>query len=274
MAKSSNEELLALSEADWSLVIEANKNFTEQEQDWRGSWIWGKYLLGKLRSYKQKLDLNNSLELCCGNGFLFFCFKEIFDQADSGYFIDLSMNQCKDFFKRSENNGIKGLNILNGDIGKLPIRNNSFNLVYGHSFIHHLPDVGMYLKEIVRILKPNGKFVAFHEPNVTAPFLESFPLSLIKRLEKESLTDIWLIRPHIIEKILLEVGFSKTKIFYSGILSSFIVTPVQIFLSIIKMPYDTDFFAWLKMLCDKLDGIIPSTVRKRYSPSIAIIAEK
>jgi SAM-dependent methyltransferase len=42
----------------------------------------------------------------------------------------------------------------------LPFPDNSFDLVFSHGVLHHIPDVITAQKEIARVLKPNGRLIA------------------------------------------------------------------------------------------------------------------
>jgi ubiquinone/menaquinone biosynthesis C-methylase UbiE len=43
---------------------------------------------------------------------------------------------------------------------ELPFPDNSFDIVYSHGVLHHIPDIQAAQKEIARVLKPDGKLVA------------------------------------------------------------------------------------------------------------------
>lgn len=51
-----------------------------------------------------------------------------------------------------------------GDAEDLPYADDTFDLVVGHAFVHHLPDVGAALGEMRRVLKPGGTLVIAGEP--------------------------------------------------------------------------------------------------------------
>jgi len=273
LATSSNEDGLRLSERDWPLVLNANRAFEEKTANWKGDHVWGDYLLNKISGIGP-LDLSSSLELCCGNGFLFFSFRDRANLEMGCHFIDLSEVQLQAFVQRCQQSSIPAPSVLRGDIGKLPFANCSKRLIYGHSFLHHLPDVGGYVREIARVLEKDGYFIDFHEPTPTAPLLESFPRPLLKRVKTDSLTDIWLIKPDVIVRLLRGAGFSKADVYPSNLLASFLVVPWQTVLAKLRKPYQGSALLTLRMWCDKLDRLLPGGVRRRYAPSIAIVAQK
>lgn len=271
LANNSDEERLCLSEADWHLVLNANKQFSTDSSDMVGNEAWARYLLGVID--QESVDFYQSLELCCGAGFIYFSLREFLDRSSSSYHVDLSESQLRTFKDRAGTQSVT-TTILRGDIGRLPFRDGVFKLVYGHSFLHHLPDVSIYLAEVYRVLDHSGRFIAFHEPTATAPFLESFPRSLIRKLERGSLTDIWLIKPEVITRILREVGFSSVSIIPNGLAAAFFVTPFQLVLAKIGLQYQNRLFVAARALCNRLDRFLPLFLRLKYAPSIAIIAKK
>lgn len=64
---------------------------------------------------------------------------------------------------------------------KLPFADSTFDLVYGRQVLHHIPKLGGFCKEIARVLKPGGPFIATREHVISRPedlsaFLENHPL--------------------------------------------------------------------------------------------------
>jgi SAM-dependent methyltransferase len=50
------------------------------------------------------------------------------------------------------------------DAEGIPYDDDTFDLVVGHAVLHHIPDVELSLREVVRVLKPGGRFVFAGEP--------------------------------------------------------------------------------------------------------------
>ena len=57
------------------------------------------------------------------------------------------------------------------DAETLPYDDDSFDLVVGHAVLHHIPDVELALREVVRVLKPGGRFVFAGEPTTYGDYV-------------------------------------------------------------------------------------------------------
>ena len=61
------------------------------------------------------------------------------------------------------------------DAEALPFPDDSFDLVFGHAVLHHLPDLDQAFREFHRVLRPGGTFVFAGEPSRIGDRLASVP---------------------------------------------------------------------------------------------------
>ncbi|HTL48809.1 MAG TPA: methyltransferase domain-containing protein [Verrucomicrobiae bacterium] len=52
---------------------------------------------------------------------------------------------------------------LMGDMNRLPFADQSFDIIFSHSVIHHCKDLKTLFSEFARVLRPGGRVVALHE---------------------------------------------------------------------------------------------------------------
>lgn len=96
----------------------------------------------------------NVLDLGCGNGRLFFSLK---DKHINYIGLDNSSGLLQQAQENLEGEKVK---LIDGDFLNIPLPDNSIDLVCAVASFHHLPSTEIRLKalkEIQRVLKPNGK---------------------------------------------------------------------------------------------------------------------
>jgi ubiquinone/menaquinone biosynthesis C-methylase UbiE len=64
------------------------------------------------------------------------------------------------------------------DAERLPLPDDSFDLVLGHAVLHHLPDLAAALSEFARVLKPGGTIAFMGEPSRNGDRLAALPKRL------------------------------------------------------------------------------------------------
>ncbi|WP_433275466.1 class I SAM-dependent methyltransferase [Pseudonocardia xinjiangensis] len=104
----------------------------------------------------------HALELGCGTGFFLLNLMQA-GVAKRGSVTDLSPGMVQAALR---NAGGLGLDVDGrvADAERIPYEDETFDLVVGHAVLHHIPDVELALREVLRVLKPGGRFVFAGEP--------------------------------------------------------------------------------------------------------------
>ncbi|HOV07861.1 MAG TPA: bifunctional demethylmenaquinone methyltransferase/2-methoxy-6-polyprenyl-1,4-benzoquinol methylase UbiE [Spirochaetota bacterium] len=109
--------------------------------------LWRRDLV-KIASVKDK----RVLDLCCGTGDLT---RQIIKSGGDVISLDFSFNMLK---KGKKKGWLSGENI-SADACTLPFKSNIFDVLTIAFGIRNIPDIDVFLKESLRVLKPNGKLL-------------------------------------------------------------------------------------------------------------------
>ena len=114
------------------------------------------YVAGPVRPYGRALEIGS------GTGFFLLNLMQA-GVAESGAVTDISPGMVTVALR---NAAALGLDVDGrvADAETVPYPDASFDLVVGHAVLHHLPDVERALREVLRVLKPGGRFVFAGEP--------------------------------------------------------------------------------------------------------------
>lgn len=79
---------------------------------------------------------------------------------------DISPGMLDALTATAERIGIDGaVNTVVTEAERLPFDDESFDLVFGHAILHHIPDLGQAMREFHRVLKPGGTIAFCGEPS-------------------------------------------------------------------------------------------------------------
>jgi len=221
--------------------------------------FWHNYFEEKIKIIVPK---NNRvfLDVCCGTGTL--CLN-IFPTSGFEKCIAIDNSETAISLLLSRLNHNYNIEVRKEDITKTSFECNSFDAVYGNSFLHHLPDNYKFLKEAYRILSPGGVIVMTGEPTISAPFIEGFIMNNIIQLlnvlhlrkkkksnDDELVSDIWLYEEKSLRLMLLQVGFTEIIIKKMGVLVSLLNGSTSLIFRLFKRDSMQSvaywkFFGWL-----------------------------
>jgi ubiquinone/menaquinone biosynthesis C-methylase UbiE len=103
-----------------------------------------------------------ALELGCGTGFFLLNLMQA-GVAKQGCVTDISPGMVDVALRNARGLGLRVSGRV-ADAERIPYDDASFDLVVGHAVLHHIPDVAGALREVLRVLRPGGRFVFAGEP--------------------------------------------------------------------------------------------------------------
>ncbi|HEX2301464.1 MAG TPA: class I SAM-dependent methyltransferase [Pseudonocardiaceae bacterium] len=121
------------------------------------------YAVGRFRAVAGAAGpYRHALELGCGTGFFLLNLMQG-GIAGRGSVTDLSPGMVQVALRNAERLGLDvDGRVADGE--RLPFAEDTFDLVVGHAVLHHIPDVPAALREVLRVLRPGGRFVFAGEP--------------------------------------------------------------------------------------------------------------
>jgi ubiquinone/menaquinone biosynthesis C-methylase UbiE len=280
---------LSLSEEIIEKIKASNKNFDTGPEK-RLAPIYTEEIWKKIKNLglkEKNFSGKNVLDLCAGTGFLSYHLAKK-TKPEKITLIDISdseINEAKRLL--TKNFPSQNFTFTTGDITQTDFPDNSFDIVVGNSFIHHLWDINKTLAEIKRMMKPGGIFIALHEPTPISLAHESGSLPTVWlflkngdsffntcRPEKDFPgTDVWVFDKAGMEKILQDAGFKDIKIKNWHIFRAL----VSFWLKFHEIKDENDLNFYKKNVfraAIAADGILQKILPSRLFGSLAIICYK
>lgn len=110
-----------------------------------------------------------ALEIGCGTGFFLLNLRQA-GVLDEGHVTDISPGMVAVAQRNAEGLGFAVEGRV-ADAESLPYDDNMFDLVVGHAVLHHIPDVELAMREVLRVLRPGGRFAFCGEPTQRGDFI-------------------------------------------------------------------------------------------------------
>ena len=110
-----------------------------------------------------------ALELGCGTGFFMLNLIQA-GVISQGFVTDISPGMVDVAVRNATSLGLDVQGRV-ADAESIPYDDDTFDLVVGHAVLHHIPEVEIALKEVLRVLKPGGRFVFAGEPTRHGDFI-------------------------------------------------------------------------------------------------------
>jgi ubiquinone/menaquinone biosynthesis C-methylase UbiE len=128
-------------------------------------------LSGHLQSQPSGFRL---LDLGCGAGVSTFALAEIYPESQVvGVDIAVKMIDKAQQHHQSDFSYLNNIDFMVGDATSLPFADHTFDVAIGHSFLYLVPQKEEVLREVNRVLKPNGQLILM-EPHAGGSLLQTF----------------------------------------------------------------------------------------------------
>ena len=122
------------------------------------------YAVGRFRAVAGDTGwpYGRAMELGSGTGFFLLNLMQG-GVIEKGSVTDLSPGMVQVALNNAEHLGLP-VDGRVADAERIPYDDDEFDLVVGHAVLHHIPDVQAAFREVMRVLKPGGRFVFAGEP--------------------------------------------------------------------------------------------------------------
>ena len=261
-------------------------------------------VLATTQTPDETLPFGRVLELGAGTGFFSLNLK-LAGLVEEVHVSDLSPGMVEAAKANAERLGFS-IEGRVADAEALPYEDNSFDLVVGHAVIHHIPDVEGSLREVLRVLRPGGRFVIAGEPTTIGhwyarhlgrltwevatratrlPFLrdtwarEQAELDESSRAAAlEAVVDLHTFDPQELAETARRAGAERVGTATEELLSAFAGWPIRTFEYAVKE--DALGFGWAKFAYGtwknlmKVDEVLGAIVPQRFFYNVGVTGVK
>jgi ubiquinone/menaquinone biosynthesis C-methylase UbiE len=196
----------------------------------------------------------HAMELGSGTGFFLLNLMQG-GLIKKGSVTDLSPGMVRVALRNAEHLGLD-VDGRVADAERIPYDDDTFDLVVGHAVLHHIPDVPAAFREVLRVLKPGGRFVFAGEPTkigdtyarklgqltwwLTTNITRLGPLSGWRRPQSEldessraaaleAVVDIHTFDPTALEKTAYEAGAANVRAVTEELAAALFGWPIRTF---------------------------------------------
>ncbi|HEU5470110.1 MAG TPA: class I SAM-dependent methyltransferase [Actinophytocola sp.] len=122
------------------------------------------YAVGRFKAVAGEQDwpYEHAMELGSGTGFFLLNLMQG-GVIKKGSVTDLSPGMVRVALRNAAGLGLD-VDGRVADAERIPYEDDTFDLVVGHAVLHHIPDLPAAFREVLRVLKPGGRFVFAGEP--------------------------------------------------------------------------------------------------------------
>jgi ubiquinone/menaquinone biosynthesis C-methylase UbiE len=121
-------------------------------------------VLGKMRrALGGNEQFGRALEIGAGTGYFTLNVLRA-GMVDSAVATDISLGMLAELEESAKRLGVR-VETAQCEADNLPFPDDSFDLVFGHAVLHHLPDLGAAFAEFRRVLRPGGRIAFCGEPS-------------------------------------------------------------------------------------------------------------
>jgi SAM-dependent methyltransferase len=94
--------------------------------------------------------------------------------------VDLTAESVDRVKTRLQLRGVPYDDVIQGSVLELPFPDNSFDVVFSHGVLHHVPDIAQAQRELARVLRPGGEAVVMLYAKYSLNYLVS--VGIVRRL--------------------------------------------------------------------------------------------